>query len=197
MAAHPVSVSSGPPKKPGVRGLGLVLTMALFFPPGWLRLYHIGTVLAGEPPQMTSRLFAILLGAGLAILSAAPASAKPVHHVAHHASRRGADVRYAQTTYDYRSASSVREEFLGAPRTRWYRDPDFDRREFYRGWREGTVVEDLKGDFTGGVGYGANGDVPSFVDGYGQTHFFVGSFRRNAPMRFGAPRITGPGFRRF
>ena len=56
------------------------------------------------------------------------------------------------------------------------------------------MVENLRsGDFTGGVGYGADGDVPSFVDGYGQTHFFVGSFRRMAPVprRFGAPRHAG------
>ena len=145
---------------------------------------------------MTSRLFAVLMGAGLAMVS--PASAKPVHHGVRHVSHGGADVRYAQSYYDYRSASSVREEFLGMPRMGWHRYRDFGWRDFHRGWREGTVVEDLKGDFTGGVGYGANGDEPGFVDGFGQTHFFVGGFRRNVPaMRFPAPPMIRPGGRRF
>ena len=145
---------------------------------------------------MICRVFAVWMAAGLAMLTAA--SAKPVHHASRHASHRGADVRYAQSHYDYRSASSVREEFLDAPPTGWYRDRDFGWREFHHHWREETVVEDLKGDFTGGVGYGVNGDVPSFVDGFGQTHFFVGGFRRNAPpMRFSAPRMTRPGGRHF
>ena len=101
---------------------------------------------------------------------------------------RHTDVRYAQGFYDYRAASAVREEFRDGARARRYRDGRFERRDFYRARHDGMVVRTLNsGDFSGGVGYGLNGDVPSFTDGYGQTHFFVGSFRRMAP-RFGAPR---------
>src|SRR5262249_34990824 len=111
---------------------------------------------------------------------------------------RSVDVRYAQGFYDYRAASTVREEFRDGPR--WSRDERFDRHDFYNERYDSRVVETLRsGDFTGGVGYGLNGDVPSFVDGFGQTHFFVGSFRRLAPVpgRFGAQRFGGPrgGFR--
>ncbi len=136
---------------------------------------------------------------GLGLLLAGPALAKPAHH-GHHPARhsihrsahRGADVRYAQSRYDYHSAGAVREEFSDGPRAQFRHEGRFDRGDFYRGRREGQVVENLRGDFTGGVGYGSNGDVPSFVDGYGQTHFFVGSFRPMAPgARFGAS-----GFRR-
>ena len=126
---------------------------------------------------MAARFYAAL---ALGVLLAGPALAKPthpVHHAARHAAHRAADLRYAQSFYDYRSASAVRDEF-------------YDQR------REGMVVENLRsGDFTGGVGYGANGDVPGFVDGFGQTHFFVGNFRRMAPLgRFGMPRFGGPRF---
>lgn len=144
---------------------------------------------------MTIRFYAAL-ALSLSVLMAGPAVAKTArHHMARHITHRNTDVRYAQGFYDYRAASPVREEFRDGSRTRWYREEYFDRRDFYRDRREGMVVENLNGgDFTGGVGYGLNGDVPSFVDGFGQTHFFVGSFRRMAPMpgRFGTPR---PGFR--
>jgi hypothetical protein len=127
------------------------------------------------------RLYAGL--ASLAILLAGPATAKPVHHhVKAHAARRGPiDWHYAQSYYDYQSASVVREEFSNAPRGRWMgasRDRYFGRADDYRERRDGIVVENLRGDFTGGVGYGADGGAASFVDGYGQTHFFVGSFRQ-------------------
>ena len=56
------------------------------------------------------KLFAVLAGASLALLMVGPAAAKPARHV-HHAAGR----HYAQFTYDYRSASPVREEFIGAP----------------------------------------------------------------------------------
>ena len=144
---------------------------------------------------MAIRCLAVM--AGLIALLVQPALAKPAqhgHHVSHRAASRHADVRYAQAYYDYRSASTVREEF--ADGGRWRDEGRFARREFFRDRQEGRVVENLRGDFTGGVGYGANGDVPAFVDGYGQTHFFVGSFRQNAPAgRFGAPRF-GRGFGR-
>ena len=142
---------------------------------------------------MTIRFYAALaLAAGL--LSIGPVAAKPAqHHKARPAVHHRADVRYAQGFYDYRTAGEVREAFHDDSRA--YRMQGFSRRDFYRGRREGMVVENLRsGDFTGGVGYGLNGDVPSFVDGYGQTHFFVGNFRAMAPHgHFGAPR---PGFRR-
>jgi hypothetical protein len=143
---------------------------------------------------MTIRHFALLaLSIGLA---ASPAAAKPAHPV-HHASpsRQRADVRYAQGLYDYRASAEVREEFRDGPRTDWRRQDRYSRREFHRG-REGMVIENLRSsDFTGGVGYGLNGDVPGFVDGYGQTHFFVGNFRAMRPgAGFGVPR---PGPRRF
>jgi hypothetical protein len=129
-----------------------------------------------------------VLTAGVAVARTPPHA----HHVTRHAIHRS-DVRYAQGFYDYRAASAVREEFRDDSRARWHRDGRFDQGS-YREGREGMVVENLRsGDFTGGVGYGLDGDVPSFVDGFGQTHFFVGSFRRMAPVpgRFGAPR---PGF---
>lgn len=129
---------------------------------------------------MKIRPYAIL--ASLAILLAGPAAAKPVHHhvTAHAAHQRSSDRQYAQSYYDYRSASVVREEFRDAPRGRWMegsRDRYFGRTGDYYERQDGLVVENLRGDFTGGVGYGTDGGA-SFVDGYGQTHFFVGSFRQ-------------------
>ena len=144
---------------------------------------------------MTIRLYA-LLALSIGVI-AVPAAAKPAHPIqqARHVRHR-ADVRTAQGFYDYRASSEVREEFRDGRGWDWRREPAFGRREFYRGERQGMVIENLRsGDFTGGVGYGLNGDVSGFVDGYGQTHFFVGGFRAMAPgARFGAPR---PGFRRF
>ncbi|MES2292843.1 MAG: hypothetical protein V4527_06055 [Pseudomonadota bacterium] len=131
---------------------------------------------------MKIRLCAVLAGASLAILLAGPAAAKAVHHPskAHAAHRDHSGRHYVQSFYDYRSASFVREEFIDAPRGRWMdasRD-GYDGRYDFRDRRDGRVVENLRGDFTGGVGYGADGGAASFVDGYGQTHFFVGSFRQ-------------------
>jgi hypothetical protein len=128
------------------------------------------------------RLYAIFAGAALAVLLAGPATAKTMHHpLKAHAARRDHSGRhYAQSFYDYRSASAVREEFIDAPRGHWMdasRD-GYDGEYDYRDRRDGLVVENLRGDFTGGVGYGADGGAASFVDGYGQTHFFVGSFRQ-------------------
>ena len=135
--------------------------------------------------------FRVLLAVSFAVLAAGGAAAKTTHPVRHHrvAHHRAADVRYAQGFYDYRAASAVREEFRDASRGRWRDDRTYGRTER----RGGMVVENLRsGDFTGGVGYGLNGDVPSFTDGFGQTHFFVGSFRAMGPRaHFGAPR---PGF---
>ena len=149
-----------------------------------------------EECDVMIRLYAAV--AGLAVLLAGPALAKTSHpvHRAKHAIHRGSDVRYAQSYYDYHSESLVREEFQDGPRTSWRRDGYFGRSDFYREHRDGVVVENLRsGDFTGGVGYGVDGDVPSFVDGFGQTHFFVGDFRRMAPgSRFGDPRFRAPGF---
>ena len=143
---------------------------------------------------MTIRFHAAL-ALGLGVLLAGPAFAKTAHPAHHTARHRSADVRYAQSFYDYRSASTVREEFRDGGRMR--HDEYFGRGDFYRERHDARVVENLRtGDFNGGVGYGANGDVPYFVDGYGQSHFFVGSFRRMAPIgRFGAPRFGG-GFHR-
>ena len=95
----------------------------------------------------------------------APHHAKAAHHFKH---------RSARLHYDYRIADLVREEFADAPREHWMRESRerYDSRYDYRERRE--VIENLRGDFTGGVGYGADG----FVDGYGQRHFFVGSFRQ-------------------
>jgi hypothetical protein len=87
----------------------------------------------------------------------------------------------------------VREEFIDAPRGRWMssRMRHFDGYAV-EGGRKGRVVENLRGDFTGGVGYGANGNA--FVDGYGQTHFFVGGFRGMNPLPHGpyTPNRSGP-----
>ena len=143
---------------------------------------------------MTIRRYAAL-ALCFSVLTAGGAVAKTTRHpVVRHAVHRS-DVRYAQGFYDYRAQSEVREEFLDTPRMRWQRGGRFER-DFHRGDHEDMVVENLRsGDFTGGVGYGLNGDVPSFVDGFGETHFFVGSFRRMGPMsRFGAPRFGGPRF---
>jgi hypothetical protein len=128
--------------------------------------------------------------AGVALVLTGPVMAKSVRHAHHAHSER----RTAQPHYDYRSASLVREEFIDAPRGRWMRssrDTSFDR---YAYRERGEVVENLRGDFTGGVGYGADG----FVDGYGQTHYFVGGFRSMNPLPHGpytpnrfAPRGRG------
>ena len=150
---------------------------------------------------MKIRLYALL--AGLAIVLAGPAAAKPVHHHAKAAHRNHIDRQYAQSYYDYRSASSVREEFIDTPGGRWMsasREDYFGDAGDYRERQGGLVVENLRGDFTGGVGYGTDGDAASFVDGFGQTHFFVGSFRRmpHRPGHFGpmpGPRF-GQGFHR-
>jgi hypothetical protein len=133
------------------------------------------------------KLFAALAGASLVLLMAAPVTAKPAHPI-HHT----AGWHHAQVHYDYRSASLVREEFIGAPGARWMRasrEHSFDRHA-YRERRGRQVVENLRGDFTGGVGYGADG----FVDGYGQTHYFVGSFRSMNPLPHGpyAPNRASP-----
>lgn len=143
---------------------------------------------------MTIRRYAAL-ALCLSVLTAGAAVAKTTrHHAPRHAVHHRSDVRYAQGFYDYHAASTVREEFQDGYGPRWRRDDGFGR-DAYREHRDGMVVENLRsGDFTGGVGYGLNGDVASFVDGFGQTHFFVGNFRRMAPgTRFGAPR---PGFHR-
>ena len=151
---------------------------------------------------MIVRVYAAL-ALSFTLLSAGFAEAKttaPVHHAKRHAAHRSVDVRYAQGFYDYRAAGAVHEAFRDSRGGDWYRDRhfhgrDFRAQEFYGERRGGMVVENLSsGDFSGGVGYGLNGDVPSFVDGFGQTHFFVGNFRRMAPVpgRFGAPHFGGP-----
>lgn len=153
---------------------------------------------------MTIRLYAAL-ALSFTMLFAGSAGAKSVSHT-HHAKRqvvhRNIDVRYAQGFYDYRAQDAVREEFRDGPGRQWRQGRYFDREDFYSERYDSRVVENLRTeDFTGGVGYGLNGDVfggggASFVDGFGQRHFFVGSFRRMAPVpsRFGAPRFGGPRF---
>lgn len=126
--------------------------------------------------------------AGL-ILQAHPALAKQAQ-----ASRQTdvkTAVKHAQPRYDYRSASPVREAFDDAPPragTRTWHDRCSGQRRAVSGGRGDRVVEHLTGDFTGGVGYGTNGDV-GFVDGYGQIHFYTGRFtpriRFGGPVRFG------------
>jgi hypothetical protein len=106
-----------------------------------------------------------VISAGLVLL-ALPALAKP----AKPGQNRGADVKYAQSYYDYHSASSVREAFEPAPRRAWHEGHRVSHQDSAG---RGRVVESLTGDFTGGVGYGTNGDV-SFVDGYGQVHYYSG-----------------------
>ena len=129
---------------------------------------------------MRMGFYVALAGAGLALLLSGPVVAKSAHH---HAPRAHADRHIAQSTYNYRSASLVREEFIDAPRGHWARPAwgrhfdDYAYEERY----DSRVVENLRGDFTGGVGYGAD----AFVDGYGQTHFFVGGFRGMNPLPHG------------
>ncbi len=138
--------------------------------------------------------YAAMAGGALALLMSGPAMAKPVHpHAKTH--RVQADRHYAQSFYNYRSASGVREEFIDAPRGRWMR-PWRERHHggyAYEDRRDSRVVENLRGDFTGGVGYGANG----FVDGYGQTHFYVGGFRGMNPLPHGPYVPNRPGPRAF
>lgn len=123
--------------------------------------------------------------AGMALLLNGPATAKPTHpHAKMHRVHTGR--HYAQSHYDYRSASVVREEFSDAPRGYWMRHARHSGG--YEERHDRRVVENLRGDFTGGVGYGANG----FVDGYGQTHFYVGSFRGMNPLPHG-PYAPGGG----
>lgn len=143
-------------------------------------------------------LYFIAAGTCLSLLLAATAAAKPAHHghpaTAHKTDRSRPDRQYAQSYYNYRSQSMVREEFRDG---RWMH-PWRDRHAWaYREGREGLVVENLRGGFSGGVGYGEDG----FTDGYGQTHYFVGSFRQMNPLPHGPYRPGGmapmPGPRRF
>ena len=144
--------------------------------------------------------YAALAGGALALLLSGPAMAKPTRHVHHTKTvRPHSDRQYVQSHYNYRSASVVREEFIDAPRGRWMRPW---RERHYDGYayeerRDSRIVENLHGDFTGGVGYGANGNA--FVDGYGQTHFFVGGFRGMNPLPHGPymPNRPGPRGRSF
>lgn len=129
--------------------------------------------------------------AGVALLLSGPAMAKPARPQAKAAHRMHADRHHAQSHYDYRSASIVREEFIDAPRGQWMRPAHHFGG--YEERRDGSVVENLRGDFTGGVGYGADG----FVDGYGQTHYFVGSFRGMNPLPHGPYLPGGPRGRAF
>ena len=139
---------------------------------------------------MNIRFYAVL--ASLALLLAAPAMAASAQH---HAKAHHFKHHSARLHYDYRTADSVREEFADAPRGHGMRESreSYDSRYDYRERRE--VVDNLRGDFTGGVGYGTDG----FVDGYGQTHYFVGSFRSMnrlphgpyAPNRFMPSRGRG------
>lgn len=142
---------------------------------------------------MNFRLYVMVAGASLGILLAAPALAKdpkPAHphraasHAVHH---RRADLEYARSYYDYRSASSVREEFADAP-CYGRLDRYGDRRDRH----DGLVVENLQGDFNGGVGYGADG-ATSFTDGYGQVHFFTGGFAPRFGFRPGHRFAPRPG----
>ena len=128
-----------------------------------------------------------LLMCAAVLLAAAPVLAKSKPH-------HGVQVR---PHYDYALAHPVREGFREMPHDRYYGREDFyaARETTYR--EEGMAVESLRGDFTGGVGYRADsGD--SFIDGYGQTHFFVGSFRGLNRLPHGpyGPQRFGPG-RRF
>ncbi len=129
----------------------------------------------------------------LAVLLAGPALAKdarPAHphrgtsQAVHH---RRADLEYARSYYDYRSASSVREEFVDVPRY-----GRFDRYGDRHDGHDGLVVENLQGDFNGGVGYGADGAM-SFTDGYGQVHFFTGGFAPRFGFRPGHRLAPRPG----
>lgn len=107
-----------------------------------------------------------------------------------------ADVKYAQSHYNYRSASSVREAFDNAPPrtgTRTWCDGSSRHRRAVSTRPGDRVVENLTGDFTGGVGYGTNGDV-GFVDGYGQVHFYTGGFQPRIPL--GGPYRPGMTFGR-
>jgi hypothetical protein len=121
------------------------------------------------------------------LLAAAPAMAKskPHHGV------------QARPHYNYALAHPVREGFRERPRDRYTGREDFyaTRESTYR--ESGPVVENLRGAFTGGVGYGADGG-DAFIDGYGQTHFFVGSFRNLNRLPHGpyGPQRFAPG-RRF
>ena len=148
---------------------------------------------------MKIRLYAAIAGASLAVFLAGSAFAKDgvrdslsrharhVHaHIAwRHDTRRGQlDREYAQSFYDYRSASSVREVFMGMPP-----DGRFGRHGGRRERRYGAAVENLQGDFDGGVGYGTDGAM-SFTDGYGQVHFYTGDFARHPG--FGQGRRFGP-----
>ena len=132
--------------------------------------------------------------AGL-ILLAHPALAKQAQASRQTAAKATvkADVQYAQSHYDYRSASSVREAFDHAPSHAKFwpgHDGHPGHHSFHSARRGDRVVEHLTGDFTGGVGYGTNGDV-GFVDGYGQIHFYAG-FQPRIP--FGRPVRPGMTF---
>jgi hypothetical protein len=161
----------------------------------WEGMYQIDTVCPRAQRSLVVRKrISAVVAIGLALLLISPAMAKTAHH-GHHTTSHS-ERHYAQSYYDYRSASLVREEFADAPRGRWMAPPqdEYFEERFYQERRDSRVVENLRSDFTGGVGYGADGG--GFVDGYGQTHFFVGSFRRMnrlphgpfMPNRFGMGR---------
>lgn len=125
-----------------------------------------------------------LIGAAL-LVAAGPAVAKSKSH------RKP----QARPHYNYALAHPVREGFRDAAAGRAFGRQDYYAvRENYA-FRSGPVVDTLRGDFTGGVGHGG-GDY--FIDGYGQTHFFVGSFRTMNRLPHGpyGPQRFGPG-RRF
>ncbi|HEY4274018.1 MAG TPA: hypothetical protein VGM68_00920 [Rhizomicrobium sp.] len=123
--------------------------------------------------------------AGFALLASAPAmAAKGKPHP-----------RQTRSHYSYALAHSVREGFREMPQGRYHSREDFyaARESYYR--QSGEIVENLRGDFTGGVGAGAD----AFIDGYGQTHFYVGSFRGLNRLPHGpyGPQRFAPGGRAF
>jgi hypothetical protein len=143
----------------------------------------------------------IAAGACLCLLLAAPVTAKPARHghpaMAQRTDNNHSGRDYAQSFYNYRSQSVVREEFRDDADGRWMHTRR-DRHDWaYRERRDGLVIENLRGGFSGGVGYGEDG----FTDGYGQTHYFVGSFRQMNPLPHGPFRPSRvapmPGPRRF
>jgi hypothetical protein len=166
-------------------------------------VYRIDTVYWAEQGAGIVKipLYFITAGACLCLVLAAPVAAKPVRHD-HPATAQGTnhshpDRRYAQSYYNYRSQSMVREEFRDIPDGHWMHARRDRYAQAYRERRDGLVVENLRDTFSGGVGYGADG----FTDGYGQTHYFVGSFRQMNPLPHGPFRpgrvapMSGP--RRF
>jgi hypothetical protein len=111
----------------------------------------------------------------------APAAHRPVHVVRKPVHR----TRMAATYYDYYQAREVREDIAGPRNFFWNSSQQDDD----SGYASNVPVTINSRDFSGGVGYGQNGDL-GYPGGYGRFEPYNGNAGMNgaaAPSRF-SPR---------